>query len=127
MELGVARAWGGHLAGPIAIWAVLCFLLLVSILIQVKRRAVMSGAKTLGMLSAAWIVHAATLWYTTIQLLGFFLFSALHLSTTAWKQEIFLMVDGSLRFALLSTTSFLLATIFSLYGALQKQPEKSVV
>ncbi len=49
------------------------------------------------------------------RLLFFFMFAELHMVTGAFKREVFGMVDGSAKFALLSTISLVLVTILSLF------------
>jgi hypothetical protein len=104
------------MAGPIAIWTGLCLALLLSVLFKVRSGQLPRTGTIVTVLCLSWIVHGIIIWYTVVRTLGFFLYTSLHISSAALKQEIFGMVDGTTRFALISTMSLILATILSSFG-----------
>lgn len=115
----VARAYGGGLAGPIAIWTfvALLFLGLATINFGFPK---LSHRRLIVVIASTWGIHGLIIWLTVVKLLGFFLFSALHFSTSEFKQEVYLMVNGCTKFALISTTALIIGTVISLLKALQK-------
>ena len=123
--LGIAQAYGGHVGGPLVIWTALTVLALGIVFFWLKRGKGLSARKILALSSALWMTHGVILWYTTIQLMSFFLYTELHISKGEWKQQLFIMVDGCVRFTLVSTVSLLLATIFSIFGALRNLHAKT--
>ena len=123
--LGIAQAYGGHLGGPLVIWTALAVLALASVIFRLRNGKRASTQKVLALSSVLWMIHGVIIWYTTVQLVNFFLYTQLHNSKAEWKQQLIIMVDGCLRFAIASTVALLLATIFSILGALRNTEVKT--
>jgi hypothetical protein len=128
MLRNIAQAYGGGIAGPIAVWTGLCLVLLLFILFKVRSGNSPRGNTLAAVLCLSWALHGVIIWYTVIRLLGLFLITELHIGRAAWRQEVLLMVDGSTRFALISTVSLIFATILSLFGIKHRvttEPDRS--
>jgi hypothetical protein len=112
----VANAYGGHVAGPIAAWTGLCVFFLTFVLFTIRSGQLGRVKQIVAGLCLSWVIHGLIIWYTVVELMGLFMITELHIGRAAWRHELFGMVDGCTRFALISTLSLVLATILSTFG-----------
>ena len=109
------------MAGPLAIWTFVALLFLGFAAVNFGFQK-LSQRRLIIIIASTWSIHALIIWLTVVNQLSFFLFSSLHFSTSEFKQEVFLMVNGCTKFALISTVALIIGTVISLLKTLQKSP-----
>jgi hypothetical protein len=116
MLWNIATAYGGTYGVPIAAWSGLCVLFLTFVLFTIRSGKLGRVKHIVAALCLSWVIHGLVIWYTVVGLMGLFMITELHIGRAAWRHELFGMVDGCTRFALISTLSLVLATILSAFG-----------
>ena len=110
--LNTARAYGGSIGGPVAIWTVICLLFCAATLFgYFKRRSSTQAGWIVLLCGALWLVHVAVWYYTTLQIAAWICFNSSHLTYSEKNNNFFLLIQGCAAMAAISTGAMVVGTL----------------